>query len=84
MLGKKQTNNNNHHHDHSNNNNNNNNNNNFIDLVLSWFVKSYKSCLSFPCNLIGYFKQAFKSEWLLCFDKDFYWLRKRCDLVQKK
>ena len=24
-------------------------------------------CLSFSCNLIGYFKQAFKSDWLFCF-----------------
>ena len=37
--------------------------------------KSYKSskichtilCLSFSCNLIGYFKQALKSDWLFCF-----------------
>ena len=24
-------------------------------------------CLSFSCNLIGYFKQALKSDWLFCF-----------------
>ena len=24
-------------------------------------------CLSFFCNLIGYFEQAFKSDWLFCF-----------------
>ena len=24
-------------------------------------------CLSFSCNLIGYFEQALKSDWLFCF-----------------
>ena len=24
-------------------------------------------CLSFSCNLIGYFNQALKSDWLFCF-----------------
>lgn len=30
----------------------------FVDLVVSWFVESCKSCLSFPCTLNDFFKQA--------------------------
>ena len=29
-------------------------------------------CLSFSCNLIGYLKQALKSDWLFCFSVPFY------------
>ena len=41
----------------------------FIDPLLSWFIKSCKSCLSFSWNLIGYLKEALKSDWLFCFSK---------------
>ena len=36
---------------------------------MNWFVKSCKICLSFSCNLINFFKQAFKFVWLLCLSK---------------
>ena len=43
----------------------------FIDAVLSrfeWQNLPYDTlCLSFSYNLIGYFKQALKSDWLFCF-----------------
>ena len=48
-----------------------------IDPVLSWFVKSCKSCLSFSWNLIGYFKEALKPDWLLWFSKAFSLTEKR-------
>ena len=35
----------------------------FIDLILSWFVESCKSCFSFSYNLIGFYKQALKSDY---------------------
>ena len=41
-------------------------------------------CLSFSCNLIGYFKQALKSDWSFCFLVwPPHWLGKRCNLKQK-
>ena len=41
----------------------------FIDQVLSWFVKMLQKLSSFFCNLIGFSKQAFKSDWLSYFSK---------------
>ena len=69
-----------------------------IDAVLSWFefkfIHFWKQmlqnlphdtlCLSFSCNLIGYFKQALKSDWLFCFLVwPAHWLGKRCNLSKK-
>ena len=49
----------------------------FCDLVLSQFVKSWKSFLSFSYNLIGFFKETLKSDWLLCFNKAFSFGKKK-------
>ena len=35
--------------------------------VLERKVAKFSTCLSFSCNLISYFKQALKSDWLFCF-----------------
>ena len=40
-------------------------------------------CLSFSCNLISYFKQALKSDWLFCFSIASSLAGKKCDLRQK-
>ena len=40
-------------------------------------------CLSFSCNLISYFKQALKSDWLFCFSIASPLAGKKCDLRQK-
>ena len=37
--------------------------------ILSRFIKSCKSCLSFSCNLIDFFEQALKFDWSSCFSK---------------
>ena len=42
-----------------------------------------KSCLLSSSNLIGFFKQALRFDWLLCFGSVPHWLGKRCDLEQK-
>ena len=55
----------------------------FIDSALSWCVKSYQGRLSFFYNLIGFFNQAFKSDWLMRLSKTFSLVGKRCDLEQK-
>ena len=47
--------------------------------VLSWFVKSCKSCFPFSCNLFVVFKQALKSDLVKCP----HWLGKRCGLEKK-
>ena len=31
------------------------------------FAKQWLFCLLFPCNVIGEFKKALKSDWLFCF-----------------
>ena len=41
--------------------------------ILSWFVNSCKSCLSLSSSLSGYFKQALKSDLLLCFSRGSTW-----------
>ena len=51
----------------------------FVDPAVSWFVESCKSCFSFSCKLIGFFKQAIGC----ILAKLPYWLIKRCDLKQK-
>ena len=43
----------------------------FIDSALSWCVKSYQGRLSFFYNLIGFFNQAFKPDWLMRLSKTF-------------
>ena len=55
----------------------------FIDSALSWCVKSYQGRLSFFYNLIGFFNQAFKSDWLMRLSKTLSLAGKRCDLEQK-
>ena len=55
----------------------------FIDSALSWCVKSYQGRLSFFYNLIGFFNQAFKSDWLIRLSKTLSLAGKRCNLEQK-
>ena len=50
--------------------------------ILSWFAKYCRSHLSFSCNLIDFFNQALKFDWL-CFSKVVSWLEKRCNLEHK-
>ena len=50
--------------------------------ILSWFAKYCRSHLSFSCNLIDFFNQALKFDWL-CFNKAVSWLEKRCNLEHK-
>lgn len=50
--------------------------------ILSWFAKYCRSHLSFSCNLIDFFNQALKFDWL-CFSKAVSWLEKRCNLEHK-
>ena len=42
-----------------------------------------KRCFLSSSNLIGFFKQALRFDWLLCFGSVPHWLGKRCDLEQK-
>ena len=51
----------------------------FIDPLLSWFIKSCKSCLSFSWNLIGYLKEALKSDGCCVLVKLSHWQGKKCD-----
>jgi len=41
------------------------------------FAKQWLLCLSFSCNVIGYFKKAFKSDWLVCFTVPFLLAEKK-------
>ena len=43
-------------------------------------MKSCKSCLSFYCNLIDFFKLALKFDWLVYLIKLSHWLGERCSL----
>ena len=65
----------------------------FIDAVPSRFEIKFihviegnlphdTFCLSFAWNLIGYFKQALKSDFFLFLVQPSHWLGKRCDLKQ--
>ena len=38
-----------------------------LETKVAKFATWYTLCRSFSCNLIGYFKQALKSDWWLCF-----------------
>ena len=51
----------------------------FIDPLLSCFIKSCKSCLSFSWNLIGYLKEALKSDGCCVLVKLSHWQGKKCD-----